>query len=67
MYARAMTKGKIILVTQGMTEEMAHRCMLDWAPDLQSAINKALVEKTPKKVIVLPRAVNIIPKIKEAE
>lgn len=65
MYARCMLKGRIILVSEGMTKEEARRVKLEWAPDLQTAIQMALEEQRPKKVIVLPRAVNMIPNIIE--
>lgn len=63
MYARCMLKGRIILVSEGLTKEQANQVMMDWAPDLQTAINMACKEKRPKKVTVLPKAVNIIPHI----
>lgn len=63
MYARALIKGRIILVSEGLTEEQAHSVMMDWAPDLQTAVNMVMESGTPKKIMVVPRAVNIIPNI----
>ena len=63
MYARCMLKGRIILVSEGLTKEEANHVMMDWAPNLQTAIEMACEEKKPEKVIVLPRAVNIIPNV----
>ena len=37
--------------------------MMDWAPDLQTAVNMVMESGTPKKIMVVPRAVNIIPNI----
>lgn len=63
MYARALKKGRIILVSEGLTEEQAHNVMLDWAPDLQTAVNMAMARQKPSKITVVPKAVNIIPNI----
>lgn len=65
MYARCMLKGRIILVSEGLTKEEAQRVKLEQAPDLQTAIQMAIEKQKPKKVIVLPRAVNMIPNIIE--
>jgi len=61
MYARAMTKGRVIIVSENLEEKDLNEMMLEWAPNLQAAIGKASSEKVPQKIIVLPRAVNIIP------
>ncbi|MFR5293416.1 MAG: hypothetical protein ACLTF6_01215 [Clostridium sp.] len=60
-----MLKGRIILVSEGLTKEEAQRVKLEQAPDLQTAIQMAIEKQKPKKVIVLPRAVNMIPNIIE--
>lgn len=61
MYARALTKGRVIIVSDHVGREMLQSMMLEWAPDLESAV--AMVRETVdvKRVFVLPRAVNIIP------
>ncbi|HWR61502.1 MAG TPA: nickel-dependent lactate racemase [Clostridia bacterium] len=64
MYARAMTKGRVIIVSENVTEKDLNEMMLEWAPNLQAAIEKACIGKVPEKIIVLPRAVNIIPCVK---
>lgn len=63
MYARAMTKGRVIIVSENVKEKDLNEMMLEWAPNLQAAIEKASSERAPKKIIVLPRAVNIIPRV----
>lgn len=60
-YARAETKGRIIVVSENLDPVELKKMMMDWAPDLQTAINMALTEKIPEQVIVLPKAVSIIP------
>lgn len=65
MYARALIKGNIILVSEGLTEEQAHSVMMDWAPDLQTAVDRVMKEQKPRKITVVPRAVNIIPRVIE--
>ena len=65
MYARCMLKGRIILVSEGMTASEAHQVKMEHAGNLQSAIQMALETKKPRKVIVLPRAVNMIPNMIE--
>ena len=65
MYARCMLKGRIILVSEGMTASEAHQVKMEHAGNLQSAIQMALEKKKPRKVIVLPRAVNMIPNMIE--
>ncbi|WHH61202.1 nickel-dependent lactate racemase [Petroclostridium sp. X23] len=61
MYARAMTKGKVMVVSENLKEKDLKEMMFEWAPNLQEAIKKAMSERDVKKMIVLPRAVNIIP------
>jgi nickel-dependent lactate racemase len=63
MYARCMLKGCIILVSEALTQKQAHQVKMDWAPDLQTAINMAIAKRPPHKITVLPKAVNIIPNI----
>lgn len=63
MFARAMLKGEIIVVSEYLNEAELGKMMLSWAPNLQEAIDRALEKKRPNKISVLPNAVNIIPKI----
>lgn len=61
MYARAMTKGRVIIVSENVGKKELNEMMMEWAPDLQTALDMASGDKRPEKIIVLPRAVNIIP------
>jgi len=63
MVARALTKGRVIVVSEYLKEKDLNEMMLEWAPDLQTAIDKASGAKAPGKIIVLPRAVNMIPRL----
>lgn len=63
MFARAMLKGDIIVVSEYLDEKVLKDMMMDWAPNLQIAVDKAMQKKKANKIIVLPNAVNIIPKI----
>lgn len=63
MYARAMTKGRVMVVSENLKESDLNAMMFDWAPDLQTALDKAGIQKPGQKLIVLPRAVNIIPRV----
>lgn len=64
MYARAMLKGEVIVVSDNLQKSELGEMMLSWAPNLQQALDNALKKKVPNKISVLPNAVNIIPKIK---
>jgi len=59
MYARAMTKGRVVIVSENVDKDELKEMMLDWAPDLQTALNQYV--RPEHKVIVLPKAVNLIP------
>lgn len=61
MFARALTKGRVIVVSDHLTQEELHRMMLDWAPNLQAALDSLAEEGKLRNVIVLPRAVSLIP------
>ena len=61
-YARAMTKGKVIIVSEYADPVRLRQMKLEWAPDLQSAVDLAIKLKKPEQVIVLPKAVSIIPR-----
>lgn len=60
-YARAMTKGKLIIVSENVDPETIREMKMEWAPDLQTAVNMVCEKKKPEQVIVLPKAVSIIP------
>lgn len=61
MFARALKKGKVIVVSEYLDPEILKGMMLSWAPDLQTAIDRVHKEGQKHKIIVLPRAVNLIP------
>jgi nickel-dependent lactate racemase len=63
MYARALTKGRVIIVSENVTKEELEKMMLGWAPNLQAALDMVCAEKKPRQVIVLPKAVSLIPKV----
>lgn len=63
MYARAMLKGQIIVVSEYLIKNELEEMMLGWAPSLQQALEIALKKKDPNKILILPNAVNMIPKI----
>lgn len=63
MYARALTKGRVIIVSDHIDPKALNDMMLEWAPDLQTALDQVMAEREIRKVIALPRAVNIIPKV----
>ena len=60
-YARALTKGRIIIVTRELDPALLTRMMLESAPDLESALRMAMERKKPNRILVLPKAVNIVP------
>ena len=65
MYARALLRGRIIIVSELLDPDELHEMFLDWAPDLQTAVDQALAQKPDARVLVLPRAVNLIPEVAE--
>ena len=67
MFARAMLKGEIIIVSDQLNQLELRKMMLGWAPSLQAAMDRVLKVRRPNKISVLPNAVNIIPKIIKEE
>lgn len=63
MFARALTKGRVIIVSDRLDEKELNKMMLSWVPDLQTAVNQVCAGKEQLRMIVLPRAVNIIPHV----
>jgi nickel-dependent lactate racemase len=61
LYARALIKGRIIVVTDYVSESELKDMMMEWAPSLQAAVDKVCFECHPDRITVLPKAVNIIP------
>ena len=64
-YARALKKGRVIIVSGNVDPERLREMKLSWAPTLQAAIDMTLAEYTPRQVVVLPKAVNLIPHFPE--
>ena len=60
-YARALKKGRVIIVSENVDPERIRRMKLEWASPLQEAVDMALERHIPEQVIVLPRAVTMIP------
>ena len=65
MYARALLRAKIVVVSELLDHEELKEMFLDWAPDLQSALDRVLPEYENPLVTVLPRAVSMIPRVTE--
>lgn len=64
-YARALKKGRVIIVSENVDPERLRAMKLSWAPNLQAAIDMTLAEYTPRHVVVLPKAVSLIPHFAE--
>lgn len=60
-YARALTKGRVIIVSHRLDPNLLKSMLLEAAPDLPTALSMASAGKTPNRVLVIPRAVNIVP------
>ena len=65
MYARAMLRGKIVVVSELLDPAELKEMFFDWAPDLQTALDQVLPQYTDPLVTVLPRAVSVIPRVTE--
>ena len=65
MYARALLRAKIVVVSELLDPEELKEMFLDWAPDLQIALDRVLPEYENPLVTVLPRAVSMIPRVTE--
>lgn len=65
MYARALLRAKILVVSELLDPAELKEMFLDWAPDLQSALDRVLPEYENPLVTVLPRAVSMIPRVTE--
>lgn len=64
-YARALVHGRVIIVTDKLTKEELNEAKLDWAPDLQTAVDMALAERRPDIVSVIPYAVNFVAHVRQ--
>lgn len=63
MYARALLRGRVLVVSDELDGAELREMFLDWAPDLQTALDRTLPEYGDPLVTVLPRAVSVIPSI----
>lgn len=64
-YARALKKGRIIVVTQSLSRESVERAHLEWAATLQDAVNMAIEPGTAPTVTVIPHASGIYVRVKD--
>ena len=64
-YARALKKGRVIIVTDKISKEQLAEAKLESAATLQEAIEMSLAKRPAKVVTVLPQAANIIPVLKK--
>jgi len=63
MFARAIIKNQIIVVTKNISEEMLNSMFMQKATSLNEAIEKAFkIRGETSKVIFLPNAISVIPK-----
>ena len=67
MYARALLRGKIVVVSELLDPAELKEMFFDWAPDLQTALDQVLPRYTDPLVTVLPRAVSVIPRVAEQD
>lgn len=65
-YARALKKGRVIIVTDKIPADALREAKLECAPDLQTALAMSMERKTPEVITVMGSAANIIPKVQEA-
>jgi len=66
MFARALMKSKIIVVTDNISEEILNEMFMEKATSLDEAINKALKYcGENSKIYCLPKAINIIPNMED--
>jgi len=63
LYARALLRGRVIIVSDKLDKDELDEMFLGWAPNLQTALDQALAEYDDPLVTVLPRAVNMIPRV----
>jgi len=65
LYARALLRAKVMIVSDKLDPSELQEMFLDWAPDLQTAVDRVLPEYTDPLVMVLPRAANMIPRVRK--
>lgn len=65
LYARALLRARVMVVSDKLDPEELHEMFLEHAPDLQTALDTVLPQFSDPLVMVLPRAVNMIPKVSD--
>lgn len=63
MYARALLRGKVLVVSDKLDAVELKEMFMDWSSDLQTALDRVISEYKNPKVIVLPMAVSAIPRV----
>ncbi|MGE4352575.1 MAG: nickel-dependent lactate racemase [Oscillospiraceae bacterium] len=66
-YARALKKGRVIIVTDKIAKNTLCEAKLEGAPDLQTALNMSLERRPAEVITVMAYAANIIPFVREAQ
>jgi lactate racemase len=61
MFARALTKARVIVVSEKLTCEELQAMMLDGAASLEEALAKACAQGAVANILVMPKAVSMIP------
>jgi nickel-dependent lactate racemase len=64
--ARLLSHSRIILATE-MEEKKVNKLLLSYAPDLQTALDRVLIEEKIEKIAGLPHATTTIPNVSTAE
>lgn len=67
LYARALEKGEVIIVTDKIDPNELRKAKLGWAATLQDALNYAIEKNKPDVVTVIPYANNYVLKVKDKE
>ncbi len=64
-FARALLKGRVVIVSDKLSGERLQQAKLEWAPTLQAAVDAALAAGTVKIVSVMAQAANVVPHVLE--
>ncbi len=59
-YARALMKGRVIIVTDRISEKALNEAKLEWAPNLQEALRTVMSSRRFETMTVIPNAVNFV-------
>jgi lactate racemase len=66
MFARALTKAHVIIVSEKLREEELQAMMLDGADSLEEALEKAKSRGDLESILVMPKAVSMIPIVEKS-